>query len=311
MVYRNPIPDNLLEDKMDFTKKIIVFMLLVFTGLVYSDTNRLGIALIHGTKDHRDDADGGYWKKEFIQTLSQGLSQPDNIRVVNCDFNQNFWHEDATGCVASQLQQFIQEKNLSKLLVITHSHGGNMLRWIISNPSYDPRFSLVHSYIAEVIAIAPSSAGTPLADAIEDGNVFETSLGWLLGYNSDSVKQQQENAMQIANDQVLLGTSNRPDLGVPFKTIIGTDVWASPLTNNSYCNGYMLNASLKVTKIYLDQCADGFLNCTSQANAGEVWFTDTQKTENQLPLSHNQSRHSCFGLDSILVDEIRRLEALA
>ena len=91
---------------------------------------------------------------------------------------------------------------------------------------------------------------------------------------------------------------------VPFRAVIGTAVTASPINANSYCNGYFLNSALKFTKLYLDECSDGFLNCHSQATAGDVWFYDKDKTIDQATLSHNQSRHACAGLDTILRQDL-------
>lgn len=65
------------------------------------------------------------------------------------------------------------------------------MRWILSNPTYDSRYPNIINKIVRVNALATSSAGTPLADAVINGNAFETSVGWLLGYKSDAVRQQQ------------------------------------------------------------------------------------------------------------------------
>lgn len=107
-----------------------------------------------------------------------------------------------------------------------------------------------------------------------------------------------------SNEELLFGTKGRPTLPIPFKAIIGTNVIASPLISASYCNSYLLNSGLKIIKLYLNQCSDGFLNCNSQSAAGEVWFYDKDKLEDGLTLSHNQSRHSCFGLDKILISAL-------
>ncbi|MFI4963721.1 MAG: hypothetical protein ACHP6H_07715, partial [Legionellales bacterium] len=155
-----------------------------------------------------------------------------------------------------------------------------------------------------VIAMAPSSGGTPLADEVLDGNIFETSVAWILGYLSDAVKQQRVGDMLIFNEELLLGSKGRPSLSVPFRVVVGTDVVASPFISYSYCNGYMHNSGLKLTQMYLDICSDGFLNCSSQTYAGEVWFYDEEKTEDRKTLSHNQSRHSCAGLDQILASAL-------
>lgn len=292
---------------MDFKRLIFTLYFLLFSSWVYSlpePGGNLGIALVHGTKDHRDDAEGVYWKTDFIHSLTQALPNPENYYVVHCDFSKYMWDEDAAGCAADQLLNFIADKNISSLIVYTHSNGGNVIRWILSNPTYDSRYLQLKNKIDQVIALAPSSGGTPLADALLNGGVFEASLSWLLGYTGDAIKQQRIGDMYIYNEELLFGTKNRPSLPKPFKSVVGTDVIASPLNSSSYCNGYILNSGLKIAKLYLDSCADGFLNCSSQAVAGSIWFYDKDKLEDHLTLSHNQSRHSCFGLEKILTSVI-------
>lgn len=285
-------------------RTILGLFLVIFSFSCFSSTNQ-GIALIHGTNDHREDADGTYWKREFIDSLRGALDNPENYTVIACDFSHYMWDEEAAGCAVNQLLAFIDNNNITDLTVYTHSNGGNIIRWILSNPSYDARYFRLNKMIKQVIAIAPSSGGTPLADQVIDGNYFEESMGWLLSHNNDAVRQQRIGDMALYNDQLLFGTKGRPSLPVPFRVIVGTDVTASPLSSSSYCNGYWLNAGLKVTRAYLDYCSDGFLNCTSQTAAGQVWFFDLQKTSGQSTLSHNQSRHNCFGLDEILRQDLR------
>ena len=292
---------------MELKRVFIPLLLLLFSTI----SNALpaiganpGLAFVHGTKDHRIDAYGGYWQPEFIQSVAQGLPNPENHFVVHCDFSQYMWHEDAANCVADQLLDFIKEKQLSSLTVYSHSDGGNVMRWILSNPTYDARYLRLKDKITQVIASAPSSGGTPLADEVLNGGVFETSFAWLFSYLSDAVKQQRVGDMIIFNEELMLGGKGRPSLSTPFKVIVGTDVNASPFSSSSYCNGFFLNSGLKLTKLYLDSCADGFLNCSSQIAAGTLWFYDIDKTENNIPLSHNQSRHSCFGLDQIIISAL-------
>lgn len=292
---------------MDFNRILISLLLFLFSSLIYSlpqSDGNLGVAFVHGTNDHRDDAEGGYWKNDFIQSVVQALPKPENYYVVHCDFSKYMWDEQAGGCTTDQLLDFIAEKKISSLIVYTHSNGANVIRWIISNPTYNNHYMQLKNKIKQVIAIAPSSGGTPLADALLNGGVFESSLSWLLGYTGDAIKQQRIGDMYIYNEELLFGTKNRPALPISFKTIIGTDVIASPFNSSSYCNGYFLNSGLKIAKLYLDSCADGFLNCSSQTIAGSLWFYDKDKLEDRLTLSHNQSRHSCFGFEKILTSVI-------
>lgn len=291
---------------MDLPRFFVYLFLVIFSSWIYSATTHenIGIAFVHGTNDHRDDADGGYWKRGFINALAHILPNPDNHLVVHCDFSHYMWHEEAAGCMANQLLDFIREKQITKLTIYTHSNGANVIRWILSNPTYDPRFLTLSQNIYQIIAIAPSSGGTPLADEAMDGNVFEEGLGWLLGYRNDSVKQQRVGDMALFNDEILFGSPGRPSLPLPFRVIIGSDVTASPLSKASYCNGYLLNAGLRITQTYLDNCSDGFLGCDSQTAAGNIWFYDWQKTNDSIPLSHNQSRHTCFGFEKILSNDL-------
>ncbi|KTD20385.1 Uncharacterised protein [Legionella lansingensis] len=291
---------------MDLKRLLSYLFLFLFTSWVYASplTENMGIAFIHGTNDHREDADGGYWKREFINSLANALPNYENHIVLACDFREYMWHEAAAGCVADQLIEFINTKQITKLIIYTHSNGANVIRWILSNPSYDARYAILTKKINQVIAIAPSSGGTPLADEVMEGHSFESAVGWLLGYCNNSVKQQRVADMALFNAEILFGTPGRPSLPVPFRVVIGSDVTASPVTKASYCNGYILNAGLKLTQTYLADCSDGFLNCSSQALAGKIWFYDVQKTKDRIPLSHNQSRHNCFDFEQILRNDL-------
>ena len=280
---------------------VILLLLIPLTAF----TQNVGIAFIHGTSDHRQDADTEYWKPDFVNELKNGLPNPENYFIVACDFTHYMWDEETAGCAANQLLSFIENNAITNLTIYTHSNGGNVMRWILSHPTYDLRYLRLTETITQVIAIAPSSGGTPLADEVINGNSLLGSLGWIYGYANDSVKQQRVGDMAIYNDQILLGTAGRPSLPVPFRTVVGTDVTASPFNDASYCNGYFYNSGLKITQTYLDYCSDGFLDCSSQSAAGQVWFFDVQKTTDQLPLSHNQSRHSCNGLGDILRNDLQ------
>ncbi|HOZ25510.1 MAG TPA: hypothetical protein PLI83_12085, partial [Thermomonas sp.] len=146
-----------------------------------------GVAFVHGTGS-QTNAYNDYWQPTMVNNVRNGLANPANYVVINCDFNQYMWDSRAAGCLAGQLTTFINAKGITRLIVITHSNGGNVVRWIMSNPTYDSRYPNIINKIIRVNALAPSSAGTPLADATINGNVFETSLGWLLGYKSDAVR---------------------------------------------------------------------------------------------------------------------------
>ncbi|MEL7240594.1 MAG: hypothetical protein AAGK78_17180 [Planctomycetota bacterium] len=262
-----------------------------------------GVALVHGTGE-QTDAYTDYWQSGFVESVRQGLPNGNNLLVVNCDFTQYMWDSDAAGCLAGQLYNFITSRGINDLVVVTHSNGGNVMRWILSNPTWDSRYPTIINNVRWVDAVAASSAGTPLADAVMQGNVFEAAVGWLLGYQNDGVRMQQTSWMAYYNSTWLLGTSGRPNLPRGFWNIVGTDVESAIWDSDSYCGGYSLNVGLEVTQAWLSSCSDGFLDCSSQNAAGNLWFYDTSRTAGGEPLSHNQSRRQCFNLDVILRNDL-------
>lgn len=262
-----------------------------------------GVAFVHGTGS-QTDAYNDYWTGSYVNSIVKALPNSSNYTVINCDFEQYMWDPAAAGCLAQQLTSFINSKNITQMTVITHSNGGNVVRWIMSNPTSDSRFPGIITATKEVIALAPSSGGTPLANAVVDGNIFETALGWILGYNSDAVKQQQVEWMAVYNQNDLYGTAGRPALPKPFLSVVGSDVDSAFWDSDSYCGGYAQQVGLEFTQNWLDSCSDGFLECSSQSAAGTVWFTDKQRTRGREPLSHQQSRRKCFNMHRIIRDRL-------
>lgn len=261
-----------------------------------------GVAFVHGTGS-QTNAYNDYWQPAFVNSVRQGLADQSKYVVINCDFTQYMWDSRAAGCLAGQLKSFIDSRGITDLVVITHSNGGNVIRWIMSNPTYDSRYPAIISKIRWVNALAPSSAGTPLANAVMAGNVFESALGWLLGYKSDAVRQQQTSWMAHYNQNNLYGTSGRPALPKGFWSVAGTDVVSAVWNSDAYCGGYSQSVGLEVTQNWLSSCSDGFIECSSATAAGSLWFYDKNRTGGKV-LNHNQSRRACFGLQNILRNDL-------
>ncbi len=283
-----------------FATWLLTAALLVSASIQAATT---GVAFVHGTSN-QDDALNDYWTSQFVNSVRQGLSNQSNYIVINCDFTKYMWDSAASGCLAGQLHGFITSRNIDDLVVITHSNGANVMRWILSNPTWDSRYPAIIQSTRWVNALAGSSLGTPLAEAVMQGNIFESALGWLLGYQNDAVRMQQPAWMNYYNANWLQGTSGRPALPKQMYNVVGTDVESSPFDGDSYCGGYQNQVGLEITQNWLSSCSDGFLDCSSQAGAGVLWFNDTSRTRGREPLSHAQSRRKCFGLDTILRDDL-------
>lgn len=275
---------------------LFIYILLLLPLSTLANT---GVAFVHGT-GKQVDALNDYWTRPMIDSITQGLPNPSNHLVINCDFEQYAWHDAAAGCLAGQLSDFIALNNIDDLVIISHSNGANVIRWILSNPTWDSTYPDIISNIRWVVALAPSSLGTPLADAVINGTEFEQALGWLLGFASNAVRMQQVANMAFLNENWLLGTSGRPSLQTTFVSLVGTDVESAIWDSDSYCGGYAQSVSLEITQTWLDGCSDGFLNCSSQTGVVDISFADKNITIRREPLHHNQSRRPCFGLDVLL-----------
>lgn len=279
------------------------FCIALCTFFVSIAAANTGVAFVHGTGNQTNALDD-YWTSAMVDSVRQGLANQSNYTVINCQFEEYMWTSGAAGCLAGQLTSFITSKGITDLVVLTHSNGGNVMRWILSNPTYDSRYPAIIDAVRWVNALAPSSLGTPLADAVISGTTFEAILGWLLGYQSDAVRMQQVSWMVYYNANDLYGTASRPATPKGFWSVVGSDVDSSPFDTDSYCGGYPQTLGLEVTQAWLASCSDGFLECTSQAGAGSVWFYDTDVTNGSEPLNHNQSRRNCFGLDVVLRNDL-------
>ena len=280
---------------------LLLTALAVVSGVCSANT---GVAFVHGTGSQTNAA-ADYWQSPMVDNVRGGLVDPNNYVVINCDFTKYMWDPAAAGCLAGQLTTFINNRGITRLIVVTHSNGGNVMRWILSNPTWDSRYPSIISKTVRVNALAPSSAGTPLANAVIAGNVFETSLGWIVGQRNDAVRMQQTSWMASYNGNWLHGTAGRPALPKTFRSVVGTDVDSAIWDGDSYCGGYVENVGLETTQLWLNACSDGFLECSSQSAAGSVWFQDKARMADSEPLSHNQSRRACFGLDTILRTDMR------
>ena len=189
------------------TGSTVLALLLGLAATPAQAADVVGVAFVHGT-GAQTNATQDYWQPAIIDTVRQGLPNSSNYVVINCDFTQYMWKPEAAGCLANQLTSFIDSRGITQLVVITHSNGGNVVRWILSTR---PTTAATRRSSARC-ARSPRwhRRRTPLADAVLNGNTFETSLGWLLGYKNDAVRQQQVASMATYNAQNLYGTAGVP-----------------------------------------------------------------------------------------------------
>ncbi|MEO1087844.1 MAG: hypothetical protein AAFY88_26720, partial [Acidobacteriota bacterium] len=116
--------------------RLAMALLLLAATPAFANT---GVAFVHGT-GAQTDALNDYWTGEMVQSIIQGLPNSSDHVVINCDFEQYMWTSAAAGCLAGQLESFINARGITDLVVITHSTGGNVMRWILSTPTWDSRY---------------------------------------------------------------------------------------------------------------------------------------------------------------------------
>ena len=74
---------------------------LALPGLAQAN---VGVAFVHGT-GKQTNALADYWTAPFVDSVRQGLPNPANYVVINCDFEQYMWDPEAAGCLAARSQR--------------------------------------------------------------------------------------------------------------------------------------------------------------------------------------------------------------
>lgn len=261
-------------------KKLIVcvlFLSLLFSLPAWAVT---GIALVHG-KGSADLSNAqtaiAYWTNDMIRACSANNAYP--YLVAHYDGTQWMWQ--AADQVASQLYDFINQKKIDDLVVVTHSFGGIVMRWICSNPDYNPRYPTIIKKLRWVNTIAAPAKGSEAADM-----AGELSGSWLTSWLVDLVGQKNgatinctTSKMAEFNNTSLFGTPGRPALPKPFHWVSGYGLW------NDFCledNGLAILSGIVGMPGEDDGCVSEY---SSQA-VGSKWF----RTE----ANHHHSRRNDY-----------------
>src|SRR4030095_5454223 len=103
---------------------------------------RAGAVFIHG-KGGADLANASvaraYWGEDMLRASTKNWSVP--YLVVHYDGTQFMWVAGDT--VAEQIPTWMLANGVDDIVVNTHSFGGVVFRWILSNPTWDARYQPV------------------------------------------------------------------------------------------------------------------------------------------------------------------------
>ncbi len=231
---------------------------------------KTGVVFVHG-KGGADLANESvvraYWTEDMIKTTTKNYAIP--YMLAHYDGTQYMWVAGNT--VVSQIYTWMMANAIDDIVVETHSFGGVVLRWILSNPTYTSQYQPVINRIRWVNSIAPPNKGSEAANLA--GTLSGSWLtGWittLVGQNNDSTKNCQTSNMSYYNTYYLKGTSGRPALPKPLYNIAGTGLW----NDMTHSEDYGLATLSGVAGMPGED--DGMVSQYSAQGAGIVWFLTT------------------------------------
>lgn len=200
-----------------------ILLLMCFSGIILAKT---GVVFVHG-KGPATLAEPAnawdYWGMEFLNNATQDFSLPFFV----AHYDGEVFMTDSARVVSKQILDFVKKEGVDKLVINTHSFGGVVVRYIMSNPLNDADYTAISKMTRWVTAIAAPQAGSESADLAEQLQNSITT-GWVVDWiNQDtaSTKNVRTSDMEYYNKHFLLGTQGRPELPVPFYAVAGTGVW--------------------------------------------------------------------------------------
>lgn len=242
---------------------------LLLIGLLAAPLEaRTGVVFVHG-KGGSDLASESvaraYWGDAMIKATTKNYAIPHLI--AHYDGTQYMWV--AAGQVAGQITTWMNANGIDDIVIETHSFGGVVMRWLLSNPTYDSRYPAIISRVRWVNSIAPPNKGSEAADLA--GTLSGSWLtGWLVslvGQDNDSTRNCRTDWMAYYNQYYLKGTSGRPALPKTVYNIAGTGLW----NDFAHSEDYGLATLSGIAGMPGED--DGMVSQYSAQGAGVVWFT--------------------------------------
>lgn len=244
---------------------LLVFLLLTVASSAFAKT---GVVFIHG-KGGASLADTtvarAYWTDPMIAAVTKNYAIP--YLLCHYDGTQYMWV--AAGVVAGQITTWMTANAIDDIVVETHSFGGVIIRWMLSNPTYDSRYQPIINRIRWVNSIAPPNKGSEAANLA--GTLSGSWLtGWmidLVGQSNDSTRNCTTTSMAYYNQYYLKGTTGRPALPKAVYNIAGTGLW------NDFIHSEDTGLATLSGVAGMPGEDDGMVSQYSAQAVGIVWFT--------------------------------------
>ncbi|HEX7151765.1 MAG TPA: hypothetical protein VF618_09780 [Thermoanaerobaculia bacterium] len=249
-------------------KRTVITGVVLAILLAATAEAKTGVVFIHG-KGGTDLANASvaraYWGEDMIRATTKGFTIPHLI--CSYDGTQYMWVAGQT--VAGQIYNWMNANAIDDIVVETHSFGGVVIRWILSNPTYDYRYQPIIDRIRWVNSIAPPNAGSEAANVA--GTLSGSWLtGWmvsLVGQNNDSTRNCTTTSMTYYNQYYLKGSAGRPALPKSVYNIAGTGLW------NDYVHSEDYGLATLSGVVGMPGEDDGMVSQYSAQAVGYVWFT--------------------------------------
>lgn len=229
---------------------------------------KTGVVFVHGkggTSLAQESVARAYWTDDMIRATTKGYAIP--YLICHYDGTQYMWV--AGNQVADQIYSWMNANAIDDIVIETHSFGGTVLRWILSNPTYNSKYQPIINRLRWVNSIAGPHKGSEAANLA--GTLSGSWLtGWLVdlvGQSNDSTRNCTTSSMSYYNQYYLKGTSGRPALPKTVYTIAGTGLW----NDFAHAEDYGLATLSGVAGMPGED--DGMVSQYSAQGVGIVWFT--------------------------------------
>jgi len=235
---------------------------------VSSAEARSGAVFIHGAgSNFLNDANGAraYWTEDMLRASTRNWAVP--YMVAHYDGTKLMWIGGDQ--VAAQIYDWMLANQIDDIVVNTHSFGGTIIRWIMSNPTWNTRYPAITARIRWVNTLAAPHKGSEAANLA--GTLGGSWLtGWLVdlvGSNTDAHKNCRTDWMAYYNQNYLYGTTGRPALPRSIYTVAGTGLW------NDFAHGEDYGLATLSGVAGMPGEDDGMVSQYSAQGVGYVWFT--------------------------------------
>jgi triacylglycerol esterase/lipase EstA (alpha/beta hydrolase family) len=132
---------------------LMVAVAVLFSTALHAKT---GVVFIHGKGGAslaQASVARAYWGEDMIRATTKGFTIP--YLICAYDGTQYMWV--AGGTVAGQIYNWMTANAIDDIVIETHSFGGVVIRWILSNPTYDSRYQPSFPIRRTTRATSPSS----------------------------------------------------------------------------------------------------------------------------------------------------------